>query len=119
MSGVKVTRQDVRFGMTLPESGNVGATLVVRFETPHGFSHRFVTQGIMPDLTAGPIDVTVETTLTVSEPSPPSLREKLIGRLADTQGHGVRGQAAAVLELLSERPNLLEELEMLAIEDDD
>lgn len=115
----KIVRQDISFGMTLPETGNANMTTTISFGSPGGLIHCFSVTGLLPKMLAGPVTVTVDTMLTVAEPPPPSLRERLIALLGDTQDCGVASQAAAVLELLSERPNLLAELEELASEDDD
>lgn len=116
----RISRQEVSFGMTVPETGDARTATVVSIKTVDGTTHRLACEGVLLRVPAGPATVTVETTIVVAEPPPPppSLRERLVARLADTQDHGLVGQAEAVLELLGERPNLLAELEALLDEDD-
>lgn len=66
----RITRQDVTFGMTVPESGTASMSTVLVFRTPDGLTRRFTALGQLLGVVAGPITVTVETMLTVAEPPP-------------------------------------------------
>jgi len=102
--------------MTVPETGVANATMIAIVRTANGTSHRFTTMGVIPELLAGPVQVAVEATIAVAESPPPprTLRDKLerVLRVEDC----VDDQVDAVLELLSEQENLLDQLEELSSE---
>lgn len=116
----RITRQDVTFGMTVPETGAVMAAFEITLRTQDGRSHRFSYGGRVSEMLAGPISVTTATMLTVeSRPSPPSLRRQLTTTLWDNRNATLDDQVAALLEAISERPSLLDDLEELTSGDRD
>ena len=116
---MRIARQELNFGITVPASGNAVTTAVLELHTADGGTHRLgVVHATVPKILEGPARVTLEVTIAVPEPPPPNLRDRLIARLVDNEAHGVDGQVDAVLALLSESPNLLDELDALTDDDD-
>jgi hypothetical protein len=116
----RISRSRVAFEMTVPETGDVAAAFEITLRTADGFTHRFSQVGFIPKMLAGPIDVTMETMLTVPiepPPAPLSLRQRLEATLLSNHDAQQCDQVSALLKTLSESPNLLDELEALTSDD--
>lgn len=112
----RITRQEVSFGFTIPESGSAISSLLATVETANGTHHRLGVLQSVANLPAGPARINLELLLTVPEPPPPrprTLRDKLWEILSDSDGDGPDNQVNAVLELLSEEENLPDQIDAL------
>lgn len=106
-----VTRQEVSFGMQIPEGGDAHAAFVVVVRDVDGHANRFSVMGQLPGLPAGPINVAVEASVaTMSVPAKLTLRDRLAWALKGAEG-STDDQVNAVLEMLVEQDNLLDQLD--------